>query len=62
MKYLSLNQNSKSTLFNNAVKQGLARDRGLYFPETIPQLPKSFFDGIEKMNINLNVNYRSPQH
>ena len=52
MKYLSLNQNSKSTLFNNAVKQGLARDRGLYFPETIPQLPKSFFDGIEKMNIN----------
>ena len=51
MKYFSLNHNSKSTLFHNAVKRGLAPDRGLYFPETIPQLPKSFFDGIEKMSI-----------
>ena len=51
MKYFSLNHNSKSTLFHNAVKRGLAPDRGLYFPETIPQLPQSFFDGIEKMSI-----------
>ena len=51
MKYISLNYNSKSTLFQNAVKRGLAPDRGLYFPETIPQLPGSFFDGIEKMSI-----------
>ena len=51
MKYFSLNYNSKSTLFHNAVKRGLAPDRGLYFPETIPQLPQSFFDGIEKMSI-----------
>ena len=51
MKYFSLNHNSKSTLFQNAVKRGLAPDRGLYFPETIPQLPQSFFDGIEKMSI-----------
>ncbi len=51
MKYFSLNYNSKSTLFHNAVKRGLAPDRGLYFPETIPQLPRSFFDGIEKMSI-----------
>ena len=51
MKYISLNYNSKSTLFHNAVKRGLAPDRGLYFPETIPQLPQSFFDGIEKLSI-----------
>ena len=51
MKYFSLNYNSKSTLFHNAVKRGLAPDRGLYFPETIPQLPQSFFNGIEKMSI-----------
>ncbi len=51
MKYFSLNYNSKSTLFHNAVKRGLVPDRGLYFPETIPQLPRSFFDGIEKMSI-----------
>ena len=51
MKYFSLNHNSKSTLFHDAVKRGLAPDRGLYFPETIPQLPRGFFDGIEKMSI-----------
>ena len=51
MKYISLNYNSKSTLFHNAVKRGLAPDRGLYFPETVPQLPRSFFDGIEKLSI-----------
>jgi threonine synthase len=51
MKYFSLNNNSKSTLFHDAVKRGLAPDRGLYFPENIPQLPKSFFENIEKMGI-----------
>ncbi len=43
MKYNSLNYNSKSALFSDAVKRGLAPDRGLYFPETVPQLPKNFF-------------------
>jgi threonine synthase len=52
MKYFSLNYNSKSTLFHDAVKRGLAPDRGLYFPESIPQLPQSFFDNIEKMSIH----------
>ena len=51
MKYFSLNHNSKSTLFHDAVKRGLAPDRGLYFPETIPQLPQSFFEDIEKISI-----------
>jgi threonine synthase len=51
MKYFSLNHNSKTTLFHDAVKKGLAPDRGLYFPESIPQLPKSFFNRIEEMTI-----------
>ena len=51
MKYFSLNYNSKNTLFQDAVKRGLAPDRGLYFPEKIPQLPQSFFDRIDKMSI-----------
>ncbi|MEC7173423.1 MAG: threonine synthase, partial [Bacteroidota bacterium] len=51
MKYFSLNYNSKNTLFQEAVKRGLAPDRGLYFPEKIPQLPQSFFDRIDKMSI-----------
>ncbi|MGB2165291.1 MAG: pyridoxal-phosphate dependent enzyme, partial [Flavobacteriaceae bacterium] len=51
MKYFSLNHNSKNILFQDAVKRGLAPDRGLYFPEKIPQLPQSFFDRIDKMSI-----------
>lgn len=51
MKFFSLNHSSKPTRFHDAVKKGLAPDRGLYFPESIPQLPQSFFDQIEKMSI-----------
>nr|AOE08150.1 threonine synthase [uncultured bacterium] len=51
MKYHSLNYNSKSTLFNDALINGIAPDRGLYFPEKIPQLPQSFFENIEKLSI-----------
>ena len=51
MRYFSLNYNSKNTLFHDAVKRGLAPDRGLYFPERIPKLSKSFFDRIDKMSI-----------
>ena len=50
MKYYSLNHNAQSVSFDKAVIQGLAPDRGLYFPETIPSLPASFFDRIEKLS------------
>ena len=33
MKYISLNHKSASTSFKNAVINGLAPDKGLYFPE-----------------------------
>ncbi len=50
MKYYSLNSNDNKVSFQEGVFQGLAPDKGLYFPETITQLPKSFFDEIEKLS------------
>lgn len=46
MKYYSLNKKAPNTTFKNAVVKGLAPDRGLYFPESITPLPKSFFKNI----------------
>lgn len=51
MKYYSLNHNSKPCSFADAVKKGLAPDRGLYFPEKIPILPKKFFNEIQDQSI-----------
>ncbi len=47
MRYYSLNNKTIKVSFEEAVIQGLAPDKGLYFPETISQLPQSFFDKIE---------------
>ena len=47
MNYYSLNRKAADTNFENAVVKGLAPDRGLYFPEHITPLPKSFFDDID---------------
>ena len=47
MKYYSLNFNSKNVSFDEAVIRGLAPDRGLYFPESIPTIPKTFFENIQ---------------
>ena len=51
MKYYSLNHNSKPCSFADAVKKGLAPDRGLYFPEKIPILTKKFFNEIQDYSI-----------
>jgi threonine synthase len=50
MQYYSLNNKSHKVNFQQAVVEGLAPDRGLYFPETITPLPDSFFANIEKMS------------
>lgn len=47
MNYYSLHHKSPNTTFKNAVVQGLAKDRGIYFPETITPLSKEFIDNIE---------------
>ncbi|MFM9825216.1 threonine synthase [Flavobacterium sp.] len=50
MKYYSLNHNAPKVSFEEAVIKGLATDRGLYFPESITPLSKSFFENIEKLS------------
>ncbi|CAL2087001.1 threonine synthase [Tenacibaculum sp. 190524A05c] len=48
MNYFSLNQQSKAVSFKEAVINGLAPDRGLYFPENISPLPEEFITNIDK--------------
>lgn len=49
MKYFSLNHNAPEVTFNQAVINGIAPDKGLYFPEKINPLPDSFFQNIENL-------------
>jgi threonine synthase len=42
MKYYSLNHNALKVSFKKALIQGLAPDKGLYFPETITPLSSDF--------------------
>ena len=46
MNYYSLHHKSPKTSFKNAVVNGIAPDRGLYFPETITPLSKEFIENI----------------
>ena len=50
MKYYSLNKNAPKVSFQEAVIQGLATDKGLYFPESITPLSKDFFENIENLS------------
>lgn len=46
MKYYSLNHNAPVVDFKEATIRGLAPDKGLYFPEYIPELEKEFIQNI----------------
>jgi threonine synthase len=48
MKYFSLQNKQHIVSFEDAVVQGLAPDKGLYFPEQIPSFEKEFFNKIEE--------------
>ena len=50
MKYYSLNHNSPNVSFQQALIQGLAPDKGLYFPENTIPLSPDFFDTIENLS------------
>ena len=50
MNYYSTNGKASIANLHKAVVKGLAEDRGLYMPESIKQLPKEFFDDIDKMS------------
>ncbi len=46
MKYFSLNDNQHISNFEDAVIRGIAPDKGLYFPERIPQLSEGFINSL----------------
>lgn len=57
MKYFSLNNKAPKVSFKEAVINGLAPDRGLYFPENIAPLPKNFINNISQYSNN-EIAYR----
>ena len=52
MNYLSLNHNSQKVNFENAIINGLAPDKGLYYPESIPKLSNKVINNIQNLNNN----------
>ena len=48
MRFYSLNKKAPKVSFEEAVINGIAPDKGLYFPEKIKALPKSFFANIDQ--------------
>ena len=48
MLYYSTNNNSPKVNFKEATIKGLAPDKGLYFPEVIPELDKKFIENIDQ--------------
>jgi threonine synthase len=50
MNFYSLNKKSPGVNFKEATINGQAPDKGLYFPETIPQVSKDLIAGIEKVS------------
>jgi threonine synthase len=50
LKYYSLNKQSPAVSFSEATILGQAPDKGLYFPETIPQVDKDLISNIEHIS------------
>ena len=50
MRYISLNHNSQPVDFSTAVMNGLATDKGLYFPEEVISIPKKITDNIKSID------------
>jgi threonine synthase len=50
MLYYSLNRHTQSVSFKEAAIQGQAPDKGLYFPEAIPALPKNFISQLSSLS------------
>lgn len=61
MKYYSLSNPTIKTSFENAVVNGIAPDRGLYFPEEIPSLSTSYFEELPQLSI-LEMAYTAMAH
>lgn len=57
MHYYSLQNPQHRVSFEEAVVKGLAPDKGLYFPDHIPQLDQDFIDHLEQYD-DLDIAYR----
>lgn len=51
MKFYSTNNKDLSVSFKDAVVKGLAPDGGLFYPESLPQLDKSFIDRLSRLSL-----------
>ncbi len=51
MRYYSTNHTIPEVSLSEAVVKGLAADKGLFMPERIEKLPKSFFENIDKLSL-----------
>lgn len=61
MKYYSLNNHNIKASFKDAAITGIAPDKGLYFPESIPQLDADFINNIEQYsNIEIALKAITP--
>ncbi|MGB2197177.1 MAG: threonine synthase [Flavobacteriaceae bacterium] len=60
MKYYSLNKQAPESSFENAVRKGLAPDRGLYFPEHITPLDEDFFEKLDELS-NSEIAFKAIQ-
>lgn len=52
MKFYSTNHSTRPVSFKEAVIHGLADDKGLFYPESIPELPASFFEMLPKLSLD----------
>ena len=57
MLYRSLNKESNSVNFETALKNGLAKDGGLFYPEKIQKLDKSFLENLHNYS-NIDIAFQ----
>lgn len=50
MQYYSLQHQAPDVSFREAVLKGQAPDKGLYFPEELPKLPRDFVEGLSSLS------------
>lgn len=50
MKYYSTNNRNELVSFRTAIMQGLAKDKGLFMPENIPQMDSKFFSNLKDLS------------
>ena len=60
MDFYSLNNEAPKVSFKQAVINGIAPDKGLYFPAHISKLPTSFFENIESLS-NVEIAFKAIQ-